>query len=88
MRWTLGLASFHIGGMDTLLLHRIDPAQNMARFYALSLGQSLFGDVSLTRRFGRIGTSGRQIVELHADMTSARRALERIERAKRRRGYG
>lgn len=73
--------------METIVLRRLDPARNMARFYALSLGPSLFGDVSLTRRFGRIGTRGRQIVELHADMLSAQHALARIERAKRRRGY-
>jgi len=73
--------------MDTLLLHRLDPSRNMARFYTLSLGESLFGDVSLTRGYGRIGTRGRQIIELHPNMNSARRALERIEQAKRRRGY-
>lgn len=76
--------------MDTppsLFLRRIDPSRNMARFYAVSLGVSLFGDVSLTRRWGRIGTFGGQIVELHADRETALGALERIERAKRRRGY-
>ena len=72
---------------EPLLLRRIDPARNMARFYALSIGPSLFGDVALSRRWGRIGTKGRQIVELHADRVAALAALRRLEREKRRRGY-
>ena len=90
MRWTGRRALRQSAAMGTpsfLLLRRIDPSRNMARFYALSLGPSLFGDVSLTRRWGRIGTIGRQIVELHADREAALCALERIEQAKRRRGY-
>lgn len=70
-----------------LILRRIDPSRNMARFYALSLEPSLFGDVAMVRRWGRIGTHGRQAIELHPDVPSARAALERLLRAKRRRGY-
>lgn len=70
-----------------LVLSRIDPARNMARFYALSLEPSLFGDVAVVRRWGRIGTRGRQAIALHADVSSAQAALERLARAKRRRGY-
>jgi predicted DNA-binding WGR domain protein len=72
---------------DALILRRTDPARNMARFYALSVEPTLFGGASLTRRWGRIGTSGRQIVELHADAEAARLSREAWLRRKARRGY-
>lgn len=71
----------------TILLHRIDATRNMARFYALSIEPSLFGDLALTRRWGRIGTFGSQIIELHADRNTAMLALRRYESMKRKRGY-
>ncbi len=71
----------------SLLLHRIDPARNMARFYALSIEPSLFDDVALLRRWGRIGRRGRQIIELHRDHSDALRAFNRYAQQKQRRGY-
>src|SRR5690606_10377191 len=70
-----------------LLLRRIDPSRNMARFSALSLEPSLFGGVALVRRWGRIGTRGHQALELRRDLDAGRAALLRRVRAKRRRGY-
>jgi predicted DNA-binding WGR domain protein len=70
-----------------IFLRRIDPACNMARFYALAIEPTLFGDTALVRRWGRIGTHGRQIIELHRDHETAMTALERMLRAKQRRGY-
>ncbi len=70
-----------------LLLHRIDPARNMARFYMLSLEPTLFGDVGLVRRWGRIGTLGQERIELHAEACAARAAFDRLARLKQRRGY-
>ncbi|MEO3388746.1 WGR domain-containing protein [Mesorhizobium sp. CAU 1741] len=72
---------------DGIMLYRTDPARNMARFYALALQPSLFGDVALVRRWGRLGTHGRCIIELHADRAGAMRALEHHRRIKLRRGY-
>lgn len=72
---------------EELMLYRIAPARNMARFYALALQPSLFGDVALVRRWGRIGTKGRSIIELHADAEGALRAFERYRTIKQRRGY-
>jgi predicted DNA-binding WGR domain protein len=68
-------------------LHRIDPARNMARFYKLSVGRSLFGDIAVVREWGRIGTIGRVRIDLFADENEALVALDAIERAKTRRGY-
>lgn len=70
-----------------LAFRRIDPARNMARFYLLALQPTLFGDVSLVRNWGRIGTRGQAKVETFATADEAEAALRRIERAKRRRGY-
>ncbi len=72
---------------ETLLLHRIEPGRNMARFYALWLEPTLYGDVALVRCFGRIGTRGRQMIELHGGHGSAREALQRLAASKLRRGY-
>ena len=41
-----------------IVLRRCDPAKRMARFYALSLQRSLFGETMLIRRWGRIGVHG------------------------------
>lgn len=71
-----------------LHLSRIDPAQNMRRFYRLTIQRDLFGGVSLIRIWGRIGTRGRQIVDTHADEGKAINALMALAQQKRRRGYG
>ena len=68
-------------------LRRIDPARNMARFYLVSVGRSLFGDFSVVREWGRIGTVGRVRVDLFENERAALGALEAIERVKRKRGY-
>ena len=68
-------------------LRRIDPARNMARFYRVSIGPSLFGDFSVVREWGRIGKIGRVRVDLFENEHAAFGALEAIERAKRKRGY-
>lgn len=59
----------------------------MARFYILSVGGSLFGDVAVVREWGRIGTIGRMRIDLFANENEALVALEAIEQAKIRRGY-
>jgi predicted DNA-binding WGR domain protein len=68
-------------------LHRVDPARNMARFYGLSLQPTLFGEVSVVRAWGRIGTHGRTMIATHATGEGAAIAFARLEAAKRRRGY-
>jgi predicted DNA-binding WGR domain protein len=73
--------------MSERLLHRIDPARNMARFYALALQPTLFGEVSLLRAWGRIGTHGRAKIETFATAEQAAGALTRLEARKRKRGY-
>jgi predicted DNA-binding WGR domain protein len=69
-------------------LRRIDPTQNMRRFYVLSIQPTLFGGASLIRNWGRIGANGQSMVETFDEPVDADRALLRLERKKRRRGYG
>jgi predicted DNA-binding WGR domain protein len=69
-------------------LHRIDPARNMRRFYALEIQPTLFGGASVVRSWGRIGTSGQTMMETFDDPGEAGLVFMRIERSKRRRGYG
>ncbi len=74
-------------GPDHLSMTRRDPILNMARFYAIVLQPTLFGEVSIIRNWGRIGTKGQAMVETFATETSAERQAAIIERQKRRRGY-
>lgn len=70
-----------------LVLHRIDSEQGIRRFYSLMIERNLFGTVRLVRNWGRIGTKGQELVEIHADELEAGQALEALARLKRRRGY-
>lgn len=70
-----------------LVLHRVDPSVNMRRFYTLSLENSLFGDILLVRRWGRIGTHGRVRLDWFDNLADAANELTRIASVKARRGY-
>jgi predicted DNA-binding WGR domain protein len=69
-------------------LHRIDPEANMARFYCIDVAATLFGDVSVLRTWGRIGTHGRTSIETWPNTIEAEAAANRTLRQKSRRGYG
>lgn len=68
-------------------IRRIDPTRNMARFYELSIGSTLFGDVSLTRSWGRIGTRGQSRVHLLESEQVAVELFLDLLKQKRRNGY-
>lgn len=70
-----------------ILLHRIDPSQNMRRFYTLAIQPTLFGGASVIRNWGRIGTSGQSMMETFGSSEDAVKASIRLERTKRLRGY-
>jgi predicted DNA-binding WGR domain protein len=59
-----------------LVLHRIDPEQVIRRFYSLMIERDLFGTIRLARNWGRIGTRGQELVEIHSDEIAAGQALE------------
>jgi len=69
------------------LLFRIDPTQNMARFYLLAIEPTLFGGSSLTRCWGRMGTKGQTKIDLFDTAVEAMEASRRLLSSKLRRGY-
>ena len=73
--------------MQPVHLHRVNAEANMARFYCIDVAPTLFGDVSVLRIWGRIGTLGRTSVETCASGEEAEKAAARTLRQKRRRGY-
>jgi predicted DNA-binding WGR domain protein len=72
---------------DAYFARRIDAARNMARYYALTLQPTLFGDTALVRNWGRIGTKGQQKVELYPNAAEARSAFRTLCRRKAAKGY-
>ena len=68
-------------------LRRIEPSQNMRRFYTLAIQPTLFGGASVIRNWGRIGTHGQSMMETFDGQDEATDAFERLARMKRRRGY-
>ncbi|MVA22782.1 WGR domain-containing protein [Agrobacterium vitis] len=70
-----------------LYVERIAPEKNMARFYALAVQPTLFGEVSLVRVWGRIGTRGQQMVHLFDNENQAINLFLDVLREKRKRGY-
>lgn len=76
------------GHLQLLVLERRDPAQNIARFYVLSVEPTLFSDdVALVREWGRLGRQGRRRLDLYADAVVASEALDTWLQRKIRRGY-
>ena len=70
-----------------LVLDRVDPACNMARYYVLAIEPSLFGEATLTREWGRIGRRGQRRVEIYDSFGRAAEELEAWLKRKSRRGY-
>lgn len=73
---------------STVRLERIEPAHNMARYYTLAVGVTLFEDFACTRAFGRIGArGGRIMIGLFDSQAAAEAELQALLRAKQARGY-
>lgn len=70
-----------------LYVERTDEARNMARFYAMTIEPNLFGEICLTRRWGRIGAYGQMKVQHFARERDAVAAFLDLIRRKRSRGY-
>lgn len=70
-----------------LYVERTDTNRNMARFYALSIDQTLFGEPCLTRRWGRIGRKGQSMVHHFEHEAEAVALFLDVLKKKRVRGY-
>ena len=68
-------------------LRCVDPTRNKRRFYTLSIQPTLFGEWTLVREWGRLGSAGRVRTDCYASAGQAIDALYALAQAKRRRGY-
>ncbi len=59
----------------------------MFRFYHLSILPNLFGEWTLTREWGRIGTRGHSRLDWFKSRSEAEQALLEVKAFKARRGY-
>ena len=73
--------------MSVNILHRVDQSRNMARRYELSVQPGLFGDISVSRHWGRIGTLGKSKEFWFATEIEACEMARRVLKQKRQRGY-
>ncbi len=74
---------------DAPLVHliHVNPELNMARFYGIEMQPTLFGEMSVLRNWGRIGTRGRAMMVTYEDAAQATAALVKLHEQKHRRGY-
>ena len=70
-----------------LYLTRHDPTRNMARFYGLEITADLLGGAVLIRRWGRVGTKGREMRHWFADPGAATLEQDDWRQRKLKRGY-
>lgn len=70
-----------------LYVERTDAARNMARFYAMDISPTLFGQACLTRRWGRIGARGQSKLHVFTKEEEAVELFLELLRQKRARGY-
>ena len=73
--------------MYTVALRRIDPARNMARFYAVEVMPTLFGQWAVVRRWGRVNTDGRRSETWFDDLVTAVTSAGAHAAGKCKRGY-
>ena len=70
-----------------ILLHRLNPEANEARFYLIQVGPSLVDRYAVLRIWGRIGGQQRQMANPCLSAEEARALARRIVRKRLRRGY-
>ena len=70
-----------------LHVQRIDATRNMARFYRLAIEPTFLGEITLVRRWGRIGTRGYERIHLFESEGEALALFLKVLRDKQRKGY-
>ena len=73
--------------MSRTTLQRHDPDKNIHRFYHLWVAPGVFGDWSLVREWGRVGSPGTVRKTWFATEVEALQAEQRLCAAKRKKGY-
>jgi predicted DNA-binding WGR domain protein len=70
-----------------IYIERTEPAKKMARYYAMEISGTLFGEACLTRTWGRIGRRGQSKMEHFESEHEAVDLFLDLMRQKRNRGY-
>lgn len=70
-----------------LYIERTDPTQNMSRYYAMRIEQTMFGEACLIRRWGRIGKRGQEKQHVFEREEEAVLLFLDLLKQKRARGY-
>lgn len=70
-----------------LYIERAGASKNMARYYAMEISATLFGEVCLTRFWGRIGKRGQSKSHHFSQEKEAVELFLYLTRRKRARGY-
>ena len=68
-------------------LRKIDAEKNQYRFYTLYIMPDLFGDWSLIRSWGRIGSEGSSKIDSFKTEEKAQGKLEELRQQKTKKGY-
>lgn len=66
---------------------RVDPQQNMARWYEIDVQPTLFGEFTVERHWGRIGAGGQSKTFWFGDEDAADEMAKKVAATKVRRGY-
>jgi predicted DNA-binding WGR domain protein len=74
------------GNMKAYLEHVV-PTENKARFFAVVVEPSVFGDWTVFREWGRIGQGGTVRTSAHATLAEAVGTARRLIGTKARRNY-
>lgn len=72
---------------NSAYLQKIIPEKNQYRFYRMIVCQTLFGEWTLIREWGRIGSNGTKKSDFFPTEARAREALENLQEKKEKRGY-
>lgn len=70
-----------------IYVERTEASKNMARYYAMEISGTLFGEACLTRTWGRIGARGQSKMHLFENESDAVDLFLELMRRKRKRGY-
>lgn len=70
-----------------ITLYQIDPAMNMARFYAVTAQPTLFGEWSPVREWGQVGRSPQLLLNTFETRDHVADMAHRLFSAKQRRCY-
>lgn len=73
--------------IDVVYLERICRTRNMARYYRLSVAETLFGEWAVIREWGRIGRRGQSREECAFTQEAAEALFARHAATRLRRGY-